>query len=846
MKRRLFSLFLALTLVVGMLPAPAFAQETEPTQVTEAPTEAPATEAPATEVPATEAPAAEVPAAGPAQPTTEAPTEAPEAAEVPAEETAVPGEDEAVTAVQAMIDALPDVDHMSEEYIDALEAAYSAYETLSEAQQAKITGVEKLEALFNWVNSQVSTLAEDVKEISGEVTWNNQTFTTPVKLTGETTLTLTGTNRIECDQPLDLNGKNLTIQGTGTLELVGKGGSYFRVDATLCDSTYTSNNIGGALTLAGGTVKVSGSDQNAVCVYNLKLNGGKLEAYGGKNAGIACTLLQTTSGSLYATGDDYGICMYRPNYGAAVNKLTILVSKGRDAEPADNMEVSDENAIAKAGIGDFRTVYIGEVTGPLLSVKAQKGYLYEATAKTATFALSGRNVDLSALTFEWTGSHTGLEAAASADGKTLTVTTNETVQAGTYGLKVSAGEASRTVVVTVSGPPIRILTQPVDTISTDPEAGAVYVSACPTKGHTGSIAFQWKRADGTPIPGYTEDTVLLYGMDDEGMLTQDESKPWLKSIRIYCTLSYDGYSLDTDTVTLGLSSCPHPAVDHEGNCLQCGQKKGSNKDALLVKEDGLYHLIANAEPGEADVGLFMYSGGNFWLTGDVPHKIVNVSCTDVGGKDVTLDLQGHTVNSLQMGNFPYGTFTVKNGTLGVIYTDAGGKLILENIHYKDPFISALFDLTVQGKNTRFEWPVVFHGTTHLMGGHFEQGLDSNCADRALELLEEGFAFYNSANEVVDATDYTELVGREIHVASHTCHYSNGKCDCGRSCTHSTVSDETGLCQECGGQVYEANVTAADGSVTGYRTLEEALRSGADATVKLLADCVVEETEEPSM
>lgn len=739
-----------------------------------------------------------------------------------------------------MIDALPDVSHMSESYLDALEAAYSAFDALSEAQQAQINGVEKLEALFGWVNSQVSTLADDVMEISGKETWNNQTFTKPVKLTGETTLTLTGTNRIECDQPLDLNGKNLTIQGTGTLELVGKGGSYFRVGATLCDSTYTSNNIGGALTLAGGTVKVSDSDQNAVCVYNLKLNGGKLEAYGGKNAGIACTLLQTTSGSLYATGDDYGICMYRPNYGAAVNKLTILVSKRRDAEPED-MEVSDENAIARAGIGDFRTVYIGEVTGPMLSVKAQKGYLYEGTAKTATFALSGRNVDLSALTFEWTGSHTGLEA--SADGKTLTVTTDKTVQAGTYRLKVSAGEASKTVVVTVSGSPIRILTQPVDTISTDPEAGAVTVSACPTKGHTGSIDFQWKRADGTPMVGYTEETVRLYGMDDEGMLTQDESKPWLKFIRIYCTLSYDGYSLNTDTVTLGLSSCPHPAVDHEGNCLQCGQKKGGNKDALLVKEDGLYHLIANAEPGEADVGLFMYSGGNFYLTGDVPHKIVNVSCTDVGGKDVTLDLQGHMVNSLQMGNFPYGTFTVKNGTLGVIDTDAGGKLILENIHYKDPFISALFDLTVQGENTRFEWPVVFHGTTHLKGGHFEQGLDSNCVDRALELLEDGFAFYNSANEVVDATDYTELVGREIHVAAHTCHYSDGSCDCGRSCPHSTVSAETGLCQECGSQVYEANVTTADGSVTGYRTLEEALRNGGNATVKLLADCVAEETDD---
>ncbi len=844
MKRRLFSLFLALTLVVGMLPAPAFAQETEPTQVTEAPTEAPATEAPATEVPATEAPATEAPAAEPTPAPTEAlapeTTVAPAPTEAPTEP--APTEDEAVAAVQAMIDALPDVDHMSEEYIDALVEAYSAYETLSESQQAQITGVEKLEALFNWVNSQVSTLATE-ETISGGVNWENKTSTTPVKLTGDTTLTLTGTNRIECDQPLDLNGFDLTIQGTGTLELVGKGGNNYRVGATLCDSTYTSSNSGGALTLAGGTVKVSGSQQNAVCVYNLKLNGGNLEAHGGENAGIVCALLETTSGSLYATGKDYGISMYRPcSYGAAVNKLTILVSNKRDADPAE-MESANEKAIKNAGVGEFRTVYIGEVTGPMLSVKAQKGYLYEATAKTATFALSGRNVDLSALTLEWTGAHTGLEAAASADGKTLTVTTDKTVQAGTYGLKVSAGEASKTAVVTVSGPPICIYDRPVDTIRTDAEAGEVHVSAYLTDGHTGSIAFQWKRADGTAIEGYTGENVSLYDLVELGMLTQDASKPWLQSIRIYCTLSYDGYSLDTDTVTLGLNSCSHPGVDHEGNCLQCGQKKGGNGDALIVREDGLYHLIANAEPGEANVGLFMYSGGNFYLTGDVPNKTVNVSDTNVGGKDVTLDLQGHTLNTLDMGNFPYGTFTVKNGTLGVIDTDARGTLILENIHYKDPFISALFELTVQGENTRFEWPVVFLGTTHLRGGHFEQGLDSNCVDRALELLEDGFAFYDSANKVVDATDSAELVGREIHVATHTCHYSDGKCACGRSCDHSTVSDETGLCQECGSQVYEANVTAADGSVTGYRTLEEALRNGRNATVKLLADCVAEETDD---
>ena len=849
MKKRIISLILALALCVGMLPAPAWAEEpTDPTQAVEVvgaanpseetdPTTEPTEEETEPTEEETEPTEAET---EPTEGETE-PTEAPKAAEVPAEETAAPGEDEAVAAVQAMIDALPDVDDMSESYLDALVAAYSAFEALSETQQAQITGMEKLEALFGWVNSQVSTLATE-ETISGKVTWDNRTFATPVKLTGDTTLTLTGTNRIECDQPLDLNGKSLTIQGTGSLELVGSNNdrNYYN-SGTIYDSTWTGTSYtGGGMVIESGTVIACADVYNAVAVRYLYMDGGKLEAYGAR-AGIVTTDLQIKDGSLYATGNSKcGINMYSAPYAVSVNGLNILVSNEPNAQEAD----MEDGTTSQIEDSKKKTVAIGKFsTSPSISVQAQQGYLYEATAKTATFALSGRNVDLSALTLEWTGAHTGLEAAASADGKTLTVTTDKTVQAGTYRLKVSAGEASRTAVVTVSGPPICIYDRPVDTISTDPEAGEVHVSAYLTDGHSGFIAFQWKQEDGTVMEGYTGENVPLCDLVELGMLTQDESKPWLQSIRIYCTLSYDGYSLDTDTVTLGLSSCPHPAVDHEGNCLQCGQKKGSNEDALLVREDGLYHLIANAEPGEANVGLFMYSGGNFYLTGDVPNKIVNVSNTDGSGKDVTLDLQEHTMKSLQMGNFPYGTFTVKNGTLKDLDTAASGKLILENILYQGKWFDEEFDLTVQGENTRFERPVTFWGTTHLGGGRFSQGLDSDCAGRALELLEEGFAFYDSANEVVDATDSTKLVGREIHVASHTCHYSNGKCACGRSCDHSTVSDETGLCQKCGSQVYEANVTTADGSVTGYRTLEEALRNGAGATVKLLADCVVKEREE---
>lgn len=845
MKKRIISLILALALCVGMLPAPAWAEEpTDPTQAVEVvgaanPSEEtdPTTEPTEEETEPTEA------ETEPTEGETE-PTEAPKAAEVPAEETAAPGEDEAVAAVQAMIDALPDVEDMSESYLDALEAAYSAFDALSEAQQAQITGVEKLEALFAWVNSQVSTLAAE-ETISGEVTWDNQTFTKPVKLTGDTTLTLVGDNKIECDAPLDLNGFKLTIQGIGSLELVGSNndGNYYNSGA-IYDSTWTGTGYtGGGMVIESGTVIAHADVYNAVAVRYLYMDGGKLEAYGAR-AGIVTTDLQIKDGSLYATGNSKcGINMYSAPRAVSVNGLNILVSNEPNAQEAD-MEDGTTSQIENSE--PKKTVAIGKFsTSPSISVQPQQGYLYEATAKTATFALSGRNVDLSALTLEWIGTHTGLEA--SADGKTLTVTTDETVQAGTYRLKVSVGEASRTAVVTVSGPPICIYDRPVDTISTDPEAGEVHVSAYLTDGHSGFIAFQWKQEDGTVMEGYTGENVPLCDLVELGMLTQDASKPWLQSIRIYCTLSYDGYSLNTDTVTLGLSSCSHPAVNHEGYCLQCGQKKGSNEDALLVREDGLYHLIANAEPGEANVGLFMYSGGNFYLTGDVPNKIVNVSNTDGSGKDVTLNLQGHTLNTLDMGNFPYGSFTLKNGTLNqcVYSTATEGKLILDGVTFMAAYATnnSYLDITVQGESV-FKEKVSFssvEGVVHLRGGTFEKGIDTSNGAQPLALLADGYAFRNDQG-IVDASNPENLKDK-IQVVAHTCKYVNGKCDCGRSCDHSTVSDETGLCQKCGSQVYEANVTTADGTVTGYQTLEEALSHGADATVKLLADCVVKGTEE---
>ena len=767
MKKRIISLILALTLCVGMLPAPAWAEEpTDPTQAVGV-----------------------VGAANPSEETdpttepTEEETDPTEEETEPTEEETEPTEEETTDPTEGLLD----------QTIPEEVAAYAA------------------------------SLPET---ISGTVTLDNYQGTETLKLDQDTTLVLKGENKIECEKPLDLNGHELIIQGTGSLELVGSNNGSRQTSGAIYDSTWTSTSSpGGGMVIESGTVIARADVNNAVAVRYLYMDGGKLEAYGVRS-GIVTTQLKITGGSLYATGSTRnGIDMWNPYY-VSVNGLNILVSDEPDAQEAD----MEDGTTSQIEDSKKKTVAIGKFsTSPSISVQAQQGYLYEATAKTATFALSGRNVDLSTLTLAWDGTYTGLRAAASADGKTLTVTTDETVQAGTYGLKVSAGGASRTAVVTVSGAPICILNQPVDTISTDPEAGEVHVSAYLTKGHSGFIDFQWKQEDGTVMDGYTGENVPLYDLVELGMLTQDESKPWLQTIRIYCTLSYDGYSLNTDTVTLGLNSCKHERAKPDGTCKNCGEPCSSAP--LLVSERGTYYVVDTSENGKAEVGGVLTDGGIFYLTKDVPSGTINAGNPMAVSKDVTLDLQEHTMKNLKMGNFPYGTFTVKNGTLGEIHTSASGKLILENILYQGKWFDDQFELTVQGENTRFERQVTFWGTTHLKGGRFSQGLDSNCADRALELLEEGFAFYDNDNKVVDATDSAKLVGRKIHVAAHTCHYSDGKCDCGRTCDHVDKVDDNGYCTVCGALVEPYAI-----GQNRYKSLEAALAAANDGdTITLRGD-----------
>ena len=161
MKKRILSCLMALALCLTLLPTAALAEETEGTAQT-----SPAMEEAAD--PANGEVKQENQPAAPEQEgqSAEAKQEGQSAEQEEQQEDSAAKQDEAVAAVQAMIDALPDaaeLDGMDDEDAMAVYEAFQAacdayYDTLTEEQQAQLKNTEKLEALSYWF-SQLETLA---------------------------------------------------------------------------------------------------------------------------------------------------------------------------------------------------------------------------------------------------------------------------------------------------------------------------------------------------------------------------------------------------------------------------------------------------------------------------------------------------------------------------------------------------------------------------------------------------------------------------------------------------------------------------------------------------------------
>ena len=276
MKKRILSCLMALALCLTLLPAAALAEETEGTAQTP----------PAVEEPAD-------PANGGAKQENQ-PAEQGEQQEDPAAK-------QAVAAVQAMIDALPDaeaLDGMDDEDAMAVYEAFQTaceayYETLTEEQQAQLKNTEKLAALSDWFNAQVAPLENsgdifpDTVDADGSIirhtSWRRNG---PIYEGGDGDADFTdGQSYVVQGSDVTIHG-NLTVGGIGTLILC-QGAKLTVEGALICSGSYSiygqsdKGNNAGRLVIEnskGGGAAIRSSENGAptLSIYSgeVTINGG--------------------------------------------------------------------------------------------------------------------------------------------------------------------------------------------------------------------------------------------------------------------------------------------------------------------------------------------------------------------------------------------------------------------------------------------------------------------------------------------------------------------------------------------------------------------------------------------
>ena len=676
----------------------------------------------------------------------------------------------------------------------------------------------------------------DDETISGNVTWENRNITTPVTVKGDTTITLKGENTITITETaytaaLDMYSASLTIQGSGSLTVnVPKGKS------GIADGSW-SDTAGGTLTIKDGAKITTNGGLYGLYAKSIVIENGTLKLNSGY--GIVAASLTMNGGTLYATGK-YGAIWSRKGTARSIDpSLTILYSDEQNAN-TDDMSVGTADDTTRED--EVKTIYIAKM-GPRasLTVGAQQGTLQESLgSQTATFSVTGSKVKMENLQVDWVGAHPGLTAEKSADNQTITVTADNTVKEGRYKLKLTAdgeagatpAKATATATVTVAAAPrnpITIRTQPqVSYKKGDGQFKAdVWVRAQLEGGTSGNITYQWyvngKEFKGT---GSGSNRITLTTSD----LTTTAGKNWEYSGRVYCKLSYQSYTLDTNTVPVTFNTCPHEKYANDGKCQQCGEP--CSKDVLFIR-NGIPYTFEGDNPA---VGFILFSGGTAYFVRDA-NETLKAGNGDTANKDVTLDLQGHKVKLLDLQNFPYKSVTIQNGTINDIATSAPTVLILDSVKTDQEVFSTYFTLTVKG-NCVFEQLVKFHGKTQLQGGTFQDGIRVEPGEQALALLADGYAFAGTDDSEILNVSEVSIQSRSVKVVEHTCQYQNGKCVCGRVCDHEGKVDNAGYCTFC-----KALVEAFEIGGKRYTSLENALAAAQDRdTITLRGPLEIENVE----
>ena len=220
-------------------------------------------------------------------------------------------------------------------------------------------------------------------------------------------------------------------------------------------------------------------------------------------------------------------------------------------------------------------------------------------------------------------------------------------------------------------------------------------------------------------------------------------------------------------------------------------------------------------------------------------------------KAFTLELNGKTATTQSKAEpkaelYLHARVTVQDSSTGktggmagtaLLNVQSNGDLIIKSGTFNGRIAMNDGKLTIKGGtfNQEVDLPRGDSDSVFFSGGTFANIWYPNSSGSFLDLLADGYAFYDNDGKLVNIAEITGRYLYNVHIGTHAHSFTDGACACGYTCPHTSV-DANGACTVCGKQ-FAASITE-DNDVTYYDTFGSALvyaTQNNGCTLKLLAD-----------
>ena len=289
-----------------------------------------------------------------------------------------------------------------------------------------------------------------------------------------------------------------------------------------------------------------------------------------------------------------------------------------------------------------------------------------------------------------------------------------------------------------------------------------------------------------------------------------------------------------DYFSFYVGPCSEHKIGEDGACIYCG----ASYVASVTTSNGVtnnYTSLDDALDAAKD-------GDTVKLLGDAEitkwRSLTAAITLDLNGKTITTQSKAELYIHAQV--IVQDSSTGKTGGMAgtaLLNVQEGGDLIIKSGTFNGRITINVGKLTIKGGtfNQEVDLRRGDSDSVFFSGGTFAKIWYPNSSGSFLDLLADGCAFYDNDGKLVNVAEITGTNLYNVRIRPHQHTFTNGACGCGYTCPHTSV-DESGACTVCGKQ-FAASITEGN-DVTYYDTFGSALfyaTRNDGCTLKLLAD-----------